>query len=256
VTAVLGIDAAWTPHNSSGIALVSNRTGRWRCEALAPSYRSFVALADGAALDWNGPMDGDHGPTPPALLDTARRLLGGATVDLVAVDMPISRAAIVGRRPADDAISRAYGAAGCSTHSPSGSRPGQVGVDLTKDFVDLGYPLAVAGPSPPTRALIEVYPHPALLRLTGSAFRLPYKIGKAGRTWANVRPMWERILGELAKHIDNITLELPEDVRSKATLKGWEDAIDALVCAWVGIEYVEGRARAFGDGTAAIWCPV
>lgn len=255
MTAVLGIDAAWTPHNPSGVALVSNRTGRWRCEALAPSYRSFVALADGTSPDWNGPIDGDHAPTPAALLEASRRLLGGAAVDVVAVDMPISTVAIVGRRRADDAVSEKYGGAGCGTHSPSGARPGQVGIDLTKGFVDLGYPVAVAGPNPPTRALVEVYPHPALIALTGDAFRLPYKIGKAGRTWANVRPVWERILGELARRIDDVTLALPDNPSSKAALKRWEDALDALICAWVGVEYAEGRATALGDGTAAIWCP-
>lgn len=67
--------------------------------------------------------------------------------------------------------------------------------------------------------------------------------------------MWERILGELAKRIDNVTLKLPENPPSKASLKRWEDALDALVCAWVGVEYVEGRATAHGNDAAAIWCP-
>lgn len=254
MTAVLGIDAAWTTTNPSGVALVARDAGRWRCVALAPSYRSFLDLAAGHAVDWLAQVILDSPPEPKALLHAARGLLGGADVDVVTVDMPISTVAIVGRRLADDAISVRYGGAGCGTHSPSATRPGQVGVDLTKGFVDLGYPVAVAGPSRPTRALVEVYPHPALLTLTGSSFRLPYKIGKAGRTWAGVRPVWERILSELAKRIDNVALKLPENPPSKAALKRWEDALDALVCAWVGIEYVEGRATAFGDASAAIWC--
>ncbi len=62
-------------------------------------------------------------------------------------------------------------------------------------------------------------------------------------------------LGELAKRLDDATLKLPEDTSSKAALKRWEDTLDALVCARVGVEYVEGRATVYGDGTAAIWCP-
>lgn len=40
-----------------------------------------------------------------------------------------------------------------------------------------------------------------------------------------------------------------------ATLKRYEDAIDALICCWVGTLYAEGRARPLGDDTGAIWCP-
>lgn len=41
-----------------------------------------------------------------------------------------------------------------------------------------------------------------------------------------------------------------------ATLKRYEDALDALICCWVGTLYAEGNARPLGDDTAAIWCPV
>jgi len=34
-----------------------------------------------------------------------------------------------------------------------------------------------------------------------------------------------------------------------------EDAIDALVCAWVGIAYLEDRVVSYGDATAPIWSP-
>ena len=35
----------------------------------------------------------------------------------------------------------------------------------------------------------------------------------------------------------------------------YEDTLDALISAWVGIECLVGRGDAFGDSTAAIWCP-
>jgi hypothetical protein len=31
--------------------------------------------------------------------------------------------------------------------------------------------------------------------------------------------------------------------------------VDAIVCAWVGIAVLEGRAEPFGDDDAAIWIP-
>ena len=34
-----------------------------------------------------------------------------------------------------------------------------------------------------------------------------------------------------------------------------EDALDAVVCAWVGVCALEGRAKAYGDPDSAIWVP-
>lgn len=40
---VLGIDAAWTDHEPSGVALVTGEgAGHWRCRCVAPSYASFT----------------------------------------------------------------------------------------------------------------------------------------------------------------------------------------------------------------------
>jgi len=40
-----------------------------------------------------------------------------------------------------------------------------------------------------------------------------------------------------------------------AGLKRWEDAVDALVAAWVGTRYLDSMADPYGDATAAIWIP-
>jgi predicted RNase H-like nuclease len=42
---------------------------------------------------------------------------------------------------------------------------------------------------------------------------------------------------------------------SLSELKRYEDALDAVVCCWVGMEYIARSARPYGDGLAAIWCP-
>ena len=38
-------------------------------------------------------------------------------------------------------------------------------------------------------------------------------------------------------------------------MKAHEDMLDAVVCAWVGICALEGRAIPFGDAESAIWIP-
>ena len=110
-------------------------------------------------------------------------------------------------------------------------------------------------------ALIEVYPHTALLGLTGARYRLPYKVSKTNRYWPgqslekrvrNLVRVWRDILGKVKEHV-GVELEIPVEPRSLAALKRYEDALDALVCAWVGVEFLAGRARGMGDGEAAIW---
>lgn len=254
MTAILGIDAAWTAKEPSGVALVSNDLGKWRCVAVAPSYESFISIADGRLVEWEVAKIHGSKPNVPALLAAARQLLHGADVDIVAIDMPISTVKITCRRSADNAISREFGAKWCSAHSPGVKRPGPLGRRISDAFVAAGYPIAVNNRVRGSRALIEVYPHPALLVLTGAERRLEYKIGKRGRRIRNVMRVWRRIVDALSHEIRGIDL----DIRSsgiKARMKRYEDAIDAIVCAWVGVKYFDGRAEPYGDETAAVWCP-
>jgi predicted RNase H-like nuclease len=133
--------------------------------------------------------------------------------------------------------------------------------------MEAGFPLVTSPSGLRSRALLEVYPHPALLSLLRREQRVPYKISTAGRFWpkADVRTRIVRLLEQfeaihraLSNVIGPIPLALPDakTVPSLAWLKRFEDALDALVCTWVGIEYLCGRAVPLGDATAAIWCPV
>ena len=61
---VLGIDAAWTAHNPSGVALVQRAAEEWRCLSLAPSYNAFLALAAGEPWDASQKAQAVS-PTPP-----------------------------------------------------------------------------------------------------------------------------------------------------------------------------------------------
>jgi predicted RNase H-like nuclease len=259
---VLGIDAAWTEAGSSGVALLSSVEGRRKVLRVAPSYEAFVVAGEWPVdfVSWKKPVGGR--PNVLALLTTAERI-GGRVVDVVAMDMPISRKPIAGRRTADQLISRAFGAAGASTHSPTCVRPGRHGQSITEDFNRAGYNV-VTSASRPRRALIEVYPLAALIRLMRLARRPAYKVTKTLRYWpalhaqerrACLRSSWQSIRVALEGEIGGLGFEPPVNFDSFAELKPYEDAMDALICCWVGACFGEGRAQPFGDEDAAIWVP-
>ncbi|MGR9289913.1 hypothetical protein ACU8OS_15795 [Rhizobium leguminosarum] len=147
--AVLGIEAAWTEREPSGVALIVDLGSGWRLVEVASSYAAFVSHKDA------DPIVRHRGSLPdaPSLLAAAHEKLGG-TVDLVAIDMPLSLIPIAGRRASDNMISSDYGARHASTHTPSVTRPGRLSDELRIGFEVAGYPLAVSEPR--GRALLEV----------------------------------------------------------------------------------------------------
>ncbi len=263
---ILGIDAAWTLRQPSGVALAKSVGRKWRVVAVAPSYDTFLGLGAGTPVDWNARSH--PGSTPPVeQLLSAAADLAGAPVDIVTIDMPVATTPIRSRRAADNQISSRFGAQGCSTHSPSSERPGRIGRNLTAAFAALGYPLATSRTRAGTlRRLLEVYPHPALLELLPCETRFKYKVSKSRRHWkeTTVLQRYELLLRQFARIHDALRRELgplplalpsPEPANSLSSLKRFEDALDALVCVWVGARYLSGRVNAYGDDTAAVWCP-
>ena len=63
---------------------------------------------------------------------------------------------------------------------------------------------------------------------------------------------WTKLRRALAESIAGGTLRVPS-AGPLAALKRYEDALDALICAWTGAEYLAGRLRAYGDASAAVW---
>lgn len=263
---VLGIDAAWTANQSSGVALVRSTGAEWRCEAVAPSYESFIALSMGQRVDWSQSTFRGSVPNADSVLTAAQRILG-SPVDLVTIDMPVATIPVTGRRRADDAISTEFGARLCSAHTPSALRPGILGAELSSQFATAGYALVTTDAAAPiTPFLIEVYPHPALLSLMGRPKRVCYKVSKSLRFWPLLSvkqridallSQFQEILGSLTNTFGPVAMALPSagSVRRLSALKRYEDALDALVCAWVGVQVLLGRAVPLGDNTSAIWCP-
>jgi predicted RNase H-like nuclease len=230
-----------------------------------PSYHAFTECAMGTPVDWQGRIRGSA-PNIAELLRAAQTI-AGIGVDLIAIDMPIATISFSSRRAADNGISGAFGARGCSAHSPSAQRPGTLGVQLTDEFQKAGYDLVTTADSAPgSRKIIEVYPHPALLSLLRAPHRIPYKVHKSSRYWPGVTAreriirllsQFEQIYAAICLEIDAVTIELPpaDAVRSLSSLKRYEDALDALVCGWVAAQFAADKVRAYGDATAAVWVP-
>jgi len=84
-----------TVKQPSGVALLVNVGGRWRCAGLAPSYQQFEKLADGEPANWDLKPTGRR-PDPNRLLAVCHQLLDGGQVSLIAMDMPLSREPITG----------------------------------------------------------------------------------------------------------------------------------------------------------------
>ena len=149
----------------------------WRLAAVEASYAGFFARAHCKATS----EERARGEKPDAarLLEAARKICG-RKVDLIAVDMPMARHPIVGRRPCDNQISSKFGAAGAGVHSPNENRPGRISDALRAAFEAEGYALRTMRDDPSLLAhgLVEVYPHAALIRFFGVTRRLEYKAGK------------------------------------------------------------------------------
>lgn len=261
---VLGIDAAWTDRNPSGVALIAEQDGQWRCKAVAPSYKAFLAISRNEAADWAARHLGEQ-PDLDGLIIACRALTGSAP-DVIAIDMPLSRLPITGYRAADRALSKVFSAFKCSVLPPSETMPGPISDRLRATCGTAGWPLATDQAAPITPALIEVYPHAAIVRLMNLRERLTYKESRARKYWplataSERRTALAECLTQLRAALDDqITdIVLPTihgaDPIKRHAIKAYEDAMDALVCAWVGAEYLAGRAEAFGDSTAAIWVP-
>ncbi len=270
MTSILGIDAAWTSGNPSAVALVRSQPEQgWECIALASSYEAFISLADEDSVGWTQPGLWEKPvrggvPEPARLLKAAEKLLSGHRVSVVSVDIPLSYASITGRRESDNAVSRKFAKKGCGTHSPISGRPGEISEHLRESLAGLGYRLEVSKPDGDT--VIEVYPHPALLSLLNRDYRVPYKVSRSLRYWPSlsVQERTEHLVAEFKCIYAGLSSELhglpsqflpSPPYKSLSFLKRYEDALDALVCAWVGTRYVEGHADHYGDDDSAIWIP-
>lgn len=265
MNAILGIDAAWTEAEPSGVALVIKYETNWQLCALAPSYEHFYALADGEGNHSSPQRPSGSLPDAAALIASATKICGRKP-DLAAIDMPLALHPITKRRPCDNAVSSAYGKYKCGTHTPNQIRPGAISDNLRESFCEAGFSLLTNKILLP--GLIEAYPHPALVELSGASERLRYKLSRLAQYWPGktvderkvlLFEVWAHIAGLLDSQITGVekALPMPSLKSSRREMKAYEDRLDAVVCAFIGICALEGRAQSYngGDLNSAIWVP-
>ena len=253
--AILGVDPAWTSTNPSGVALLSTDG---KLIAFAPSYRAFKETINGEDVDWYSPAKADG--TIQAALEAAEKAAKPDLITIVSVDMPVSKLKITNRRAADNKVSEVFGGRWCGTHSPNQKCPGPVSENFSKIMTEHKFSLATKKPLA-GKSYMEVYPHTALLRLMKSEKRLPYKQSKRSIYWPDLSTaerrqklerQWRQIVSALEKKVGPINIP----INDRVSLKAVEDALDAIICAWVGYEYANGRAESLGDDNSAIWTPI
>ncbi|MEW6545601.1 MAG: DUF429 domain-containing protein [Bacillota bacterium] len=267
---VLGIDAAWSAGCPSGISLLScEPASRPRLLVTARSFVEYAQVLDGATPRWDKPPPHGQMGLREVLEATARKL---GSWPLISIDIPLSSQPIAGRRLADQEVAREYGRLGATTHTPNPNRPGGVSLGIYKTLTGLGYQLATNEVCFSTERplFLETYPHPAVIELLELDYRLPYKTSRRHDYWPKDTPArrWERLVESMTLLHRGLSGEvelagrLPEPSFLRAArpktpaFKGYEDALDATICAWVGAEFLRGRCRPLGGTDGTVWLPL
>ena len=231
----VGVDLAWAvDQRHSGIAVMEGGRSGVRLTRIAPPIHSLEGVIQLIAEHLNECM-------------------------LVAVDASLIVPNEAGQRPCEREIGRAFGRYGASCHSSNRNRPHfDSGERLVRslqphEFAH-GYPLPQGGCG---RWVIEVYPHPAMVRLFGLARILSYKKGLISQRRAGLRLLQGhlgRLMGRRSGLSSSPSLErlLREEPGRRAgqALKQLEDQLDAVLCAylaWHVWRWGEVRNEVFGD---------
>ncbi|MDW7661693.1 MAG: DUF429 domain-containing protein [Bacillota bacterium] len=260
----LGIDAAWTNRQPSGVCLIKSEDGN-QCKIirLGRSYAEF----ESGDIEWNQKL-ANSTTSLSKILTTCSELV--ALPDCIAVDMPISSYHIKSRRECETAISKEYGGRGASTHNPNEDRPGLISVELFNYIINSGYLWMTNGMDHKEKSLIEVYPHTAIIEYLGLDYRYEYKVSKKNKfkSWALLSPSQrqQKLIQNLNNLVSRLSIRVPniydffielnlETHYTQAQLKGYEDAIDSVICALIGIDYIMGNIIGYGNNEGTIWVP-
>ncbi|ACB00236.1 MULTISPECIES: DUF429 domain-containing protein [Cyanophyceae] len=180
---------------------------------------------------------------PAEIVTWVDQLLPKETMGLVAVDAPTIIPNETGTRLPDRLTHKYFGKyhAGCypaNLNRPFAPRTTQLGLDL--EALGFGHAPEIDARKP-GRYQIEVFPHPAMVRLFQLERIIKYKKGKLG----DRRQELQRLVGLIETVLTTLTPQLslnhlwddlvqPIPTAKGSDLKEIEDRIDALVCAYVG----------------------
>lgn len=217
----LGIDLAWSPHNTSAGAAL-----RWDgIRAPLVAWRDDLT-SDADLVAWVVAQAGEEGV-------------------LVAIDAPLIVPNETGTRPCDREITRLFGRYHAGTHPANrrnlGRYSGLRGERLVGLLGEHGFAHVLnVERRGEARGIMEVYPHPAMVNLFGLGQILKYKY-RRGRScatrWAEFR-RYQNLLRTLSDvepsmHLPSeITNRQVEGLRGHA-LKRYEDLLDAVFCAYI-----------------------
>ena len=208
---ILGIDLAWGDKKSDGLCLIeaSPRSARVR--------NSGYTHGDDALVAWVQ----QHTGAGPAM---------------ILVDAPLICPNTTGCRPVDKEITREFGRYHAGCH-PANSTRCRRPVRIAKKLVARGFVLGWEM-KPDSRLLIEVYPHPAIVRFFGLDRIVKYKKGRV----AEKREKFQLLQGYIRKCLADrfrdfkITPEL-DDLLNETWTKPVEDRTDAFLCALSGYNH-------------------
>lgn len=225
----LGLDLAWSERNPSGLAALN---------------------ADGTLVDVRADLRDDA-----AILAWVRAQLGSCGI--IGIDMPTIVRNATGVRPCERELGAVFRRYHAGPHPanlrrfPDGGRARRLidalagtGVIETLDV----------RPRDPRNIALEIFPHPAHVRLFGLERIFEYK--KKSRPWPAVLAEWSRYraaLATLAAADPPLLLDdtIPAAVAARG-YKRWDDTLDAISCAYVAAflwrwGIAAPHARVFGD---------
>jgi predicted RNase H-like nuclease len=218
----IGIDLAWrSEKNPSGGAVLR---GDRQCARLMDLTSSLASC--------------------PAVLSYIENHSSGSTC--VAIDAPLIIPNKTGQRPCETLIGKLYGARHASSHSSNRLLYPHAGsVLLASQLVSRGFRHAPdLKHLENQRVMVEVYPHPALLELFQLPSIIKYKKGNIAQKRSGQRELQERLkeLSYFAPPLESTPrlskfLATDTNLLWGAKLKGHEDELDAIVCAYIAYYY-------------------
>ncbi len=226
-SALIGLDLAWSPRNTTGLAL-------GLLTPATPEHPATLEVVHLAVVLSNEEILGAIGAW---LAET------GAESAVCAIDAPLVVPNLSGSRWADRLATRLLGPFKAGVYPANRNWLGKYGGERIWDLADtLCRELAFAYPAAdqplPQQSLAEVYPHAVQLAAFGLTERLKYKSG-------GDRAALERDMGRLRKGLGSLAGadpaltphpilvdSPPHNLRGKAR-KAYEDQLDALCCLYM-----------------------
>lgn len=231
---IIGIDLAWqSERNTTALAVGELLNG---CLHISEIYDSLASLNDIVAV-----------------------MESQGTISGVAIDAPLIIENESGQRDCERALSKEYGSRKSSCHASNKALyPNAPSVELAnylseRGYVHLGHPTG-------ERWQVECYPHPAIIELFGLPERLAYKKGKVGEkkqgqvklsNYINALKTSKVLALSTSIKVAEYLTEGNILSKSGKAMKQNEDALDSIVCAYIGALYASEKPGSVFGGVEA-----